>query len=200
MSEPLRIATCISGGGRTVLNLQDLIERGELDARIDLVIASRSDCTGVERCRSRGLDVRIAETGDAASDLLDGAHHDLVCLCGWLKLLRIDPWMHGRVLNIHPALLPAFGGQGMYGAKVHAAVIESGVPVSGCTVHFVNDAYDDGPIVLQKACPVQTDDDVDTLAARVFEQECAAYPEAVRLFAEGRLTLAGDQVHISPPA
>ena len=199
MSNPLRIAACISGGGRTVLNLQDLIEHGELDARIDLVIASRDDCPGVERCRARGLDVIVAANGDAASDLLDPERHDLVCLCGWLKLLRIDPWMCGRVLNIHPALLPAFGGAGMYGSKVHAAVIESGVPVSGCTVHFVNEAYDEGPTVLQKACAVQADDDVDTLAARVFEQECIAFPEAIRLFAEGRLTLSEDQVHISPP-
>ena len=199
VSGTLRIAACISGGGRTVLNLQDRIECGDLDARIDLVVASRHDCEGVERCRARGLDVTVADSGEAASDLLDPERHDLICLCGWLKLLRIDPWMHGRVLNIHPALLPAFGGAGMYGSKVHAAVIESGVPVSGCTVHFVNDAYDEGPIVLQKACPVLADDAVDTLAARVFELECIAFPEAIRLFAEGRLTLAAEQVHISPP-
>ena len=199
VSEPLRIAACISGGGRTVMNLQDLIDRGELQARIELVIASRDDCAGVERCRARGLEVTVANSGEVASDLLDPDRHDLVCLCGWLKLLRIDPWMHGRVLNIHPALLPSFGGPGMYGSKVHTAVIDSGAPVSGCTVHFVNDAYDEGPIVLQKACPVQPDDDVDTLAARVFEQECIAFPEAIRLFADGRLSLAADQVRISPP-
>ncbi|MDG2291670.1 MAG: formyltransferase family protein [Phycisphaerales bacterium] len=200
MSDSLRIAACISGGGRTVLNLQDLIDEGTLDASIDLVIASREDCAGVERCEARGLKVTIATTGEAASDLLAPDRHDLVCLCGWLKLLRIDPWMDGRVLNIHPALLPAFGGPGMYGSQVHAAVLAANVPVSGCTVHFVNSIYDAGPIVLQRACPVLAEDDVATLAARVFEQECTAFPEAIQLFADGRLTLQDDAVRIAPPA
>ena len=199
MSDTLRIAACISGGGRTVLNLQDLIDQDKLDARIDLVIASREDCDGVERCKTRGLDVTIATTGDAASDLLAADHHDLICLCGWLKLLRIDPWMEGRVLNIHPSLLPAFGGPGMYGSRVHAAVLDADVPVTGCTVHFVNSIYDAGPVVLQRACPVMADDDVARLAARVFEQECLAFPEAIQLFADGRLTLEDDVVRIAPP-
>lgn len=199
MTTPLRIACCISGGGRTVLNLQDRIDAGELECSIKLVIASRGDCAGVERCRARGLEVVVAATGEAASDLLDPKQHDLVCLCGWLKLLRIDRWMHGRVLNIHPALLPAFGGSGMYGTRVHAAVLNAGIPVTGCTVHFVNSAYDAGPIVLQRACPVLREDDVSTLATRVFEQECRAFPEAIQLFADQRLTLEEGTVRIAPP-
>ena len=102
-------------------------------------------------------------------------------------------------MNIHPALLPAFGGKGMYGSHVHAAVLDSGVPVSGCTVHFVNDTYDQGPIILQRACPVEGDDDADRLAQRVFELECEAFPEAIAMFAEGRLSLADDRVRIAPP-
>jgi phosphoribosylglycinamide formyltransferase-1 len=199
VNESLHIAACISGGGRTLLNIQDRIDAGSLHATIDLVIASRSDCKGVERARDRGFEVVIAETGDEVSDLLDPDRHDLVCLCGWLKHLRIDDWMHGRVMNIHPALLPAFGGKGMYGSHVHTAVLESGVPVSGCTVHFVNDTYDQGPLILQRACPVEREDDAESLARRVFALECDAFPEAIAMFAEGRLSLADDRVRIAPP-
>ncbi|MBM44390.1 MAG: phosphoribosylglycinamide formyltransferase [Phycisphaerae bacterium] len=199
MNTTLHIAACISGGGRTLMNIQDRIEDGALDASIDLVIASRPDCKGVERARDRGFDVMVAESGDHASDLLDPDSHDLVCLCGWLKHLRIDDWMHGRVMNIHPALLPAFGGKGMFGDHVHAAVLEAGVPVTGCTVHFVNEAYDEGPIILQRACPVEDGDDAERLAERVFALECEAFPEAIAMFAEGRLSLADDRVRIAPP-
>ena len=101
-------------------------------------------------------------------------------------------------MNIHPALLPRFGGPGMYGHHVHRAVLRAGETVSGCTVHFVDEEYDHGPIILQRECPVLPDDSPETLAARVFEQECRAYPEAVRLFAEGRLHIRGERVEILP--
>ena len=103
-----------------------------------------------------------------------------------------------RVLNIHPALIPAFSGKGFHGLHVHRAALEAGVKVSGCTVHFADNIYDHGPIVLQRVVPVQDDDTPDTLAARVFEQECEAYPEAIRLFAEGRLRIEGRRVRIEP--
>ena len=102
----------------------------------------------------------------------------------------------GRVMNIHPALIPAFCGKGYYGHHVHEAVLAYGVKVSGCTVHFADNEYDHGPIILQRAVPVLDDDTPDTLAARVFEQECEAYPEAIRLFAEGRLRIEGRRVKI----
>ncbi|MCI0703467.1 MAG: phosphoribosylglycinamide formyltransferase, partial [Planctomycetia bacterium] len=122
---------------------------------------------------------------------------DLVCFAGWLHLLPIAPDFHHKVLNIHPALLPAFGGKGMYGHHVHEAVLNYGAKVSGCTVHFADDTYDTGPILVQRAVPVKEEDTPDTLAARVFAAECEAYPEAIRLIAEGRVTVQGRRVIIS---
>jgi formyltetrahydrofolate-dependent phosphoribosylglycinamide formyltransferase len=207
MSTPLRLGALISGGGRTVLNLADRIDDGSLNATIALVISSRASVAGVERARQRGLEVRVAARRDFESD--DGLHdaitswlleHDvqLVCLCGYLRWFRIDEPYRGRAMNIHPALLPDFGGKGMYGEAVHRAVLASGTKVSGCTVHFLDERYDHGPIILQRECPVIPGDDEHTLAARVFEQECIAYPEAIRLFAAGRLRLEDDQVKILP--
>lgn len=198
MKSTIRIAALLSGGGRTLMNLIDRIDDVRLPARIDTVISSRDDTPGVERARARGFRVHIAEDGDVSS-LLDPDRHDLVCLCGWLCHLRIEPWMHGRVMNIHPSLLPSFGGQGMYGHRVHAAVIDAGVPSSGCTVHFVDETYDHGPVILQRACTVEPTDTPETLAARVFSLECDVYPEAITLFSQGRLRLTGDRVQIAPP-
>jgi phosphoribosylglycinamide formyltransferase 1 len=122
---------------------------------------------------------------------------DLVVFAGWLHLLPIPEDFRHRVLNIHPALLPAFGGKGMYGHHVHASVLAYGAKVSGCTVHFADDTYDTGPIVVQKCVPVKEGDDPDTLAARVFQAECDAYPEAIELIATGRVTVQGRRVIIS---
>jgi formyltetrahydrofolate-dependent phosphoribosylglycinamide formyltransferase len=209
MSKPLRLAALLSGGGRTLLNLADRIDDGTLPATIPLVISSRADAPGVQRARARGLDVRIAGGGDFATEeelhdaitswLLE-REVELVCLCGYLRWFRLDEPYVGRAMNIHPALLPDYGGKGMYGLRVHRAVLASGVTISGCTVHLLDEQYDHGPIILQRTCPVLPGDDEHTLAARVFEQECIAYPEAVRLFADGRLRLDNDQVEILPPA
>jgi phosphoribosylglycinamide formyltransferase-1 len=122
---------------------------------------------------------------------------DLVCFAGWLHLLPIPDDFRLKVLNIHPALLPAFGGKGMYGHRVHEAVLDYGAKVSGCTVHFADDTYDTGPILVQKCVPVREGDDPDTLAARVFQAECEAYPEAIGLIASGRVTVQGRRVIIS---
>src|SRR5207237_10203077 len=119
--------------------------------------------------------------------LCDDANVDLVCCAGWLCLLDIPPKYQGRVMNIHPALLPSFGGKGMYGQRVHQAVMDHGCKVSGCTVHFVDNTYDNGPIILQRTCPVLDDDTADALAHRVFEEEKLAYPEAIQLFAQNHL-------------
>jgi folate-dependent phosphoribosylglycinamide formyltransferase PurN len=128
----------------------------------------------------------------------DDAGAQLVCCAGWLSLLDLPDRYLGRIINIHPALLPSFGGKGMYGQKVHQAVIDHGCKVSGCTVHFVDATYDTGPIILQRACPVLDDDTAATLAARVFEAERVAYPEAVRLFHQGRLKTDGRRVRVLP--
>jgi folate-dependent phosphoribosylglycinamide formyltransferase PurN len=120
----------------------------------------------------------------------------LVCLAGFLQLLPVPEDFAGRVMNIHPALIPAFCGQGFYGHHVHEAALAYGVKVSGCTVHFADNVFDHGPIILQRAVPVLDGDTAETLAARVFDQECEAYPEAIRLFAEGRLHIDGRSVRI----
>src|SRR5207253_7165627 len=108
--------------------------------------------------------------------------------------IRVPDDYLGRVMNIHPALIPAFCGKGFYGHRVHEAVLQAGVKVTGCTVHFADNEYDHGPIILQRTVPVLDDDTAETLAQRVFEQECEAYPEAIHLFAEGRLGLEGRRV------
>lgn len=205
MSAPLRLGALISGGGRTLTNIADRIDAGALDAEIAVVISSRADAAGVERARQRGFEVRIADRNSpgAPNDLdeaittwMADAGVDLVCACGYLRLLRIDPPLEGRVMNIHPALLPDFGGKGMYGEHVHRAVLAAGRSYSGCTVHFADDRYDHGPVILQRACPVFETDDVETLAARVFAEECIAYPEAIGLYAHGRLTVRQGRVEI----
>jgi phosphoribosylglycinamide formyltransferase-1 len=197
----------ISGGGRTLLNIADAIHRGELPARIDLVIASNHDAAGIARARARGLCVRIAARKDFASqtEVHEQIDHwlresgvELVCLAGYLRLFQLSEDLRGRVMNIHPALLPEFGGPGLHGEHVHQAVLGSGQTISGCTVHFVDDQYDHGPIILQRTVPVLPNDNPATLAGRVFEQECIAYPEAIALFAAGRLREHAGRVEIRP--
>jgi folate-dependent phosphoribosylglycinamide formyltransferase PurN len=122
---------------------------------------------------------------------------DLICLAGWLSLLIIPPQYAGRIINIHPSLLPSFGGRGMYGHRVHQAVLDAGCKVSGCTVHFVDATYDTGPIIVQRACPVLEADAADELAHRVFEEEKIAYPQAIRLFGQGKLRIEGARVRVS---
>jgi formyltetrahydrofolate-dependent phosphoribosylglycinamide formyltransferase len=124
------------------------------------------------------------------------AQAELVCNAGFLQLLQVPADFQGRVINIHPALIPAFCGKGFYGHHVHEAVLQSGVKLSGCTVHFVDNEYDHGPIILQRAVPVLDNDTPDNLATRVFEQECEAYPQAIQWFAEGRLRIEGRKVRI----
>jgi phosphoribosylglycinamide formyltransferase-1 len=178
----------ISGGGRTALNLLDAIERGQLAAQLPLVIASGEASPGVQRCRARGLEVVVMPGVIPEADLervLRAHAIDWVALAGYLKLVRVPGAYRGRIVNIHPALLPKFGGPGMHGRRVHEAVLASGERESGCTVHLCDDAYDTGAIVLQRRCPVLPGDTPDTLAARVFEKECEAYPEALRRLMEG---------------
>lgn len=180
-STPARLAVLISGGGRTLANLHDRILAGALPAKIELVIASR-ECPGADLARARGLRT-IIEPGRIPSErllfLLRQVRADWVVLAGYLKYVEVPGEYRGRIVNIHPALLPAFGGRGMYGRRVHEAVLLSGARESGCTVHVVDEEYDHGPIILQKRCPVLPSDTPDTLAARVFELEKQALPEAL---------------------
>ena len=201
----LRLAVLLSGSGTTLQNLVDQIKGGTLDASIELVIGSREGLKGIERAKSAGLNHRVfprkqyPDTPSFSHDVfsaIDAAGADLICLAGWLCLLDIPARYAGRMMNIHPALLPSFGGKGMYGHFVHEAVLAHGCKVSGCTVHFVDNTYDTGPIIVQRTCPVLEQDTPDTLAARVFEQEKVAYPEAIRMFAAGRLKIQGRTVKI----
>ena len=205
MSRTLRLGVLVSGGGRTLLNIADCIDLGDLPATVAVVISSRAAAPAVQRGRDRGFDVRVAprknfpnekEMHDTITSLLLEHLVDLVCLGGYMRWYRVDPSFEHRVMNIHPALLPDFGGRGMVGRRVHRAVLDSDATVSGCTIHFVDDQYDHGPIILQRTCPVLPGDDEDHLAGRVFEQECLAYPEAIRLFADDRLSVADGVVNI----
>lgn len=190
MTTHLKLICLASGGGRTVLNLQQAIDQGDVPATIDAVLVSRATAPAMTRCREAGLNTLAPEVNDDLDTWmlkhLKAMEPDLVCLCGYLRLLPIPPWLQHRVINIHPALLPDFGGPGMYGHRVHQAVLAAGNSVSGCTVHYVDEQYDHGPQILQRQCPVKKDDDADALAARVFEQECLALPEAIRHIATGR--------------
>ncbi|HEX6884876.1 MAG TPA: phosphoribosylglycinamide formyltransferase [Planctomycetota bacterium] len=190
MSAPARLAVLASGGGRSLENLAEVIARGELAAELAVLVCDRAGIGALERAARLGLEALVlpyADLGGAAGfgarcfAELEARRIDLVVLAGFLRLLAVPPAWAGRVINIHPALLPAFGGKGFYGERVHAAVLAAGVPETGCTVHFVDEQYDHGAPILQRRVPVEPGDDVHTLAARVFEMEKRALPEAIRL-------------------
>jgi len=207
MERPARLAVLISGGGTTLQNLLDCIAARTLPVEIAAVVSSRADAYGLERARQAGVPALVVARKDHAdADRFNDALHaalepfaaDLVVLAGFLSLFQPRARYAGRVMNIHPALIPAFCGAGFYGEKVHRAVIESGVRVTGCTVHFADDQYDHGPIILQGTVPVLDDDTPETLAARVSVLERELYPEAIRLWAQGRLRIEGRRVRILP--
>jgi formyltetrahydrofolate-dependent phosphoribosylglycinamide formyltransferase len=200
----VRLAVLISGGGRSLENLVEARRRGEIESAVVLAISSSAEAGGLARAERLGVPSLVfaakgPELARRVFAALDDARIDLACLAGWVKLLAPipDAWK-GRVLNIHPALLPAFCGKGYWGDHVHEAVLAAGVKVTGCTVHFCDDEYDHGPIVVQRTCPVLDGDTVETLAARVFEEEKKAYPEAVRLFEQNRLRVEGRRVRTLP--
>ena len=205
LDRPVRLAVFLSGGGRTLVNLLEAIGRGELDAEVTAVVSDRDSVAGIDRATEAGLPVTVlvrrefssaAEWSDAAFAVCREAGADLVVLAGFLSLVVVPEDFGLRVLNIHPALIPAFCGKGFYGRRVHEAAIERGVRVSGCTVHLVDNQYDHGPIILQRTVPVASGDSPEELAARVFEAECEAYPEAIRLMVGGSLRLADGRLLI----
>jgi formyltetrahydrofolate-dependent phosphoribosylglycinamide formyltransferase len=205
MNSPIRLAVFLSGNGTTLQNLLDQIATGKLRAQIVLVVSNHAEVYGLMRAMNAGIPTAVVERKECGSreefsqrlfDLCRQAQVELVCLAGFLQLIQIPDDFLGRVMNIHPALIPAFCGKGYYGNHVHEAILAYGAKVSGCTVHFCDNQYDHGPIILQRTVPVLDEDNPDTLAARVFEQECEAYPEAIRLFAEGRLLIEGRRVRV----
>ncbi len=203
-TKTLKLAVLLSGGGRSLDNLIQYIRDGRLSAKIELVLSSSDKAGGVKIAANNGIPTRIITKKDkstpefsaAVTAELDKVRPDLICLAGFMCFYTIPDQYEGKVMNIHPALLPSFGGKGMYGHFVHEAVLAAGCKVSGCTVHFADNVYDHGPIIVQRTVPVLEGDTPDTLAARVFEQEKIAYPEAITLFAQGRLQIEGKRVRV----
>ena len=201
---PVRLAVCVSGGGTTLQNLIDRSADGRLSARVVQVVAGRNGIGAIDRAERAGIPVAVVERrkrplSEFSAEVfapIRSHRADLVILGGFLSLLEIPDDYAGRVLNIHPSLIPAFCGRGYHGEAVHLAAIEAGVKLSGCTVHFADQTYDTGPIVIQKAVPVLDHDTPQSLAARVFEAECEALPEAIALYAQGRLEVEGRRVRI----
>lgn len=212
-SSPLKIAAMVSGQGRGS-NLGALLaacEVGEIAGKFAVVIGTRADAPALERARAVGVATSVVsprkyegdEAGYAAALLRILKRHEvgLLCLAGYMRQLpsAVVAAYPERILNIHPSLLPLFGGHGMYGEHVHRAVLESGMKVSGCTVHLVDEQYDTGPIVVQIAVPVEEADTPASLAARVLAAEHQAYVRAVQHFATGHVRVDGHRVHISTP-
>ena len=201
----LNLAILISGSGTTLQNLIDKINDKTLNANIQVVISSAPDTYGIKRAEQNSIPVAVVERkGYNDSDIFSNTiineiekyPVDLIILAGFLHLFKIPDKYTGKAMNIHPGLIPSFCGKGYYGHHVHEAVIESGVKVSGCTVHFVDNEYDCGPIIIQRVVQVHEDDSPETLAQRVFKEECIAYPEAINLFAEGKLKIEERKVKI----
>jgi len=183
-----RVAVFVSGTGRHLENIAQLSADGKLDCEVGLVIANKAGIRALERAERFGLEALVldperalsrAEFSAQAFAAVERAGCELVVLAGFLRMLTIPDDWQDRTLNIHPSLLPAFGGKGFYGAHVHRAVLERGCEFTGCTVHYVDNEYDNGPILLQRVVPVQEGDTVDTLAARVFAEEELALPAAI---------------------
>jgi phosphoribosylglycinamide formyltransferase-1 len=182
MSNLTTLGIVLSGTGRTLENLLACIRAGTLPARIACVISDRPGVRGLDIATDADLPHYVEADSTRTFEILREHGVDLVCLCGYLRLLDIPQDFEDRIINIHPALLPKHGGKGYHGHHVHEAVLAAGDTESGCTVHFCTQEYDKGPVLVQRRVPVKPDDTPDTLAARVFEQECEAYPEAIRLW------------------
>lgn len=204
--EPLPIVVLLSGGGTTLANLLVHKEQHALPIEIRGVISSRSKVRGVDIAKNAGLDVRVHRQADFASpakfsevvfQICREKNVRYVVMAGFLCYLPIPDDFHNRVINIHPSLIPSFCGQGYHGLHVHEAVIAYGTKVSGCTVHFVDNEYDHGPIIAQSCVAVENDDTPETLAQRVFEQECLLYPQVLRALASKPVQIIGRRVKLA---
>ena len=206
---PLRVGVLVSGTGTVLQALIDACRSGEVPAHLAVVVSNVPGVCALERARTAGIPAVTVDHRAFASraafeaalrKTLEEAGVGLVCLAGFLRILTpsfVEAFA-GRIMNIHPALLPAFGGKGMYGDRVHEAVLASGARLSGCTVHFVTRDADAGPIIIQAPVPVEDGDTPASLSARVRREELNAYPLAVRLFAEGRLRIEQNRVRVLP--
>lgn len=176
-----RMAVLLSGSGRTLDNFHERIQAGTLQARVEVVIANVADALGLKKAERYGYPAFHAVGSKASNEIIGRYEVDLIVLAGYLKLYSPPEPLKRNVLNIHPSLIPAFCGAGFYGHHVHEAVKARGCKVSGCTVHFANEVYDEGPIVVQKCVSLSDEDTPDDIASKVFAAECEAYPEAINL-------------------
>ncbi len=201
----INLAVLLSGSGSTLQNLIDRIKDGTLDAEIKIVISSKTKAYGLQRAQQHNIPTAVIRPKDYDNfhsfnkslwDTIRQYPIDLVVLAGYLSLIQVPADFNHRIMNVHPALIPSFCGKGMYGHHVHEAVIQAGVKITGCTVHFVDEHYDHGPIILQEALPVLDNDTPETLAERVQAKERELYPKAIQLFAENRLKVEGNKVRI----
>jgi len=208
MPKTTNLAVLLSGSGKTLQNLIDKIGDKTLNAKIQIVISSSPDAYGLKRAKKNNIPATVVKYSDynsaevfsnAIIKEIEEYPIDLIILAGFMHLFKIPDKYSGKVMNIHPGLIPSFCGKGYYGHHVHEAVIESGVKVSGCTVHFVDNEYDNGPIIIQRTVPVHEGDTPDNLVQKVFKEECIAYPDAINFFAEGRLKIEGSRVRILNP-
>ncbi|MCK9175305.1 MAG: phosphoribosylglycinamide formyltransferase [Desulforhopalus sp.] len=177
----LKIAVLLSGSGRTLDNFHQHIEQKNLDCRIEVVISNVADVLGIDKARNYGYPSFYAGDSESINRILADFEVDVICLAGFIKLYQPPAEMKRAVVNIHPSLIPSFCGAGFYGHHVHEAVRAKGCMVSGCTVHFANDHFDDGPIIWQQAVQLDWDDDADSIAGKVFAAECEAFPKALQL-------------------
>jgi phosphoribosylglycinamide formyltransferase-1 len=198
----VRIAVLVSGGGTNLQTLIDSVENGYIDGELVLVIADREDAYALSRARKHNIKAIYIDKKHCGLRLIQELRDmdiELIVLAGFLTILdnELVKAYEGRILNIHPSLIPAFCGKGFYGEKVHKAAVEYGVKVSGATVHFVDEGTDSGPIILQESVPVFAEDTAETLAARVLEVEHHILPKAVRLYCKGSIHIEGRKVIIT---
>jgi phosphoribosylglycinamide formyltransferase 1 len=216
MAAKIRLAVLLSGGGTTFQYIQDRIDEGKLDAAAVVAVSSRAGAFGLERAKKHGIPAEtvprkefarygseaLAKFNRKLLETIEPHNPDLIVLAGFMSLLTpefVERW-RGRIMNTHPALIPAFCGENYYGDKVHKAAVEYGVKISGCTIHFVDELYDHGPIILQQAVPVGDEDTYEDVSRKVQEAEKPLYCEAIQLFSEGRLEIRGRKVFRLPPA
>ena len=200
MEKPLKIAVLISGGGTTLKNLIDRIDDGSLNATVERVISNNAKAGGLEHAKNASIESEVISHKDfddrqsfseAIFTSIRKSGAQLVVMGGFLRQLSIPDDFENRIINIHPSLIPAFCGKGFYGTKVHQGVLDYGCKLTGCTVHFVDDQYDHGPIIAQQSVPVESEDDARTLAARVFAAECELLPAVINLISVGSVNVDG---------
>ncbi len=200
---PLKIAVLISGTGRSLQNLIKHTQRGTLNAKIVTVISSNPHAKGLTYADAAGIPHHTVakssfkdpvQHSESLFSICRDADAEMVVMAGYIQHVRIPTDFASRVINIHPSLIPEFCGKGFYGQRVHEAVIRARVTVTGCTVHFVDNQYDHGPVILQRSIPVLPQDTPTLLGQRVFAEECEALPEAIRMIADGRVACADGQL------